>query len=72
MSLFGKKEKKKKITWDLRKDLMRNSYLTGEKVNVTVSDDEFTICIDIDGTKFELTRGQAALIFLSLSEFYLK
>ena len=55
---------------DLESDLKRNNYGNGHVVNCKISNDEYTVTIDIDGSKFEMTYGQASLIFMALHKMY--
>lgn len=68
--MFGRDKKNKKTVRDFKEDLMRNINAAGMPVDCTISNDEFTISIKIDGQKFEMTYGQAALILLTLSGIY--
>ena len=57
---------------DFEKDLLRNNKGGGKVTNCNIDRDEFTITIDIDDAKFEMTYGQAALILMALKGIYNK
>ncbi len=63
--MFGKNKSKNKSIRNFKEDFARN-----KNVKCNVYNDEYTITIDIDGQKFEMTYGQAAIIFLSLNGIY--
>ena len=76
--MFGKKKRvemkkiaeSKKGIRDFEKDLLRNNKGGGKVTNCNIDRDEFTITIDIDDAKFEMTYGQAALILVALKGIY--
>lgn len=68
LKIRGKKENR--TIRDIEEDLMRNDKHNGKPTECNISNDEFIITINIDGQRFEMTYGQAAIIFLSLSGMY--
>lgn len=68
LKVKGKRENR--TVRNFEEDLMRNDKHNGQATNCNITHDEFMICIDIDGQKFEMTYGQAAIIFLSLGGIY--
>ena len=53
-------------------EVRRNNKGGGKVTNCHIDRDEFTITIDIDDAKFEMTYGQAALILMALKGIYNK
>ncbi len=72
--MFGLLKRKAEKNYDIRDldaDLQRNDYRR-DKLKCTVTKDVYTVKVDINGDVFELTYGQAALMFLSLKKMYVE